>query len=207
MLTSILTPVVHGKHSRFRWFALACLYSLANCLAATLLGFVLFLVGGAIGRSGGAIATWSCGAAFLLALLYLPREMGWSNWPPLIESTRQVPRTWACDYPRWGTALLFGLGLGSGIYTRIVVPTFYLLLVWPLLMPGSRWAVLIWLAYGFARSSNVWWLASVAPLGEPIPYAFRITATLIGRATWMYRVNALLMWGVAAGLLASVKWQ
>jgi len=207
MLTSILSPVVHGKRSRFRWLLLASLYSLATCLAAVSLGIVQVVLGGVIGRSGGAIAAWSGGAALLLALLYFPREMGWSAWPPLIQSTRQVPRTWAYDYPRWGTALLFGLGLGSGVYTRIVVPTFYFLLVWPLLMPGSRSALYFWLAYGLARSCNVWWLATVASPGDPLPSAGRITAALMRAAPLMYRCNALLILGVAGALLASVKWQ
>ena len=61
---------------------------------------------------------------------------GLDLWPPLLQSTRQVPRSWAYDYPRWATALLFGLGLGSGLYTRVIVPTFYLLFAWPFLGDG-----------------------------------------------------------------------
>ena len=111
-----------------------------------------------------------------------------------------MPRSWAVDYPRWATALLFGLGLGSGLYTRVIVPTFYLLFAWPFLGTDFFWPVALWAGYGLARSGHVWWLAWTAPPGDPLPAASRLTFVLFRHSRWMYRINAVLLAGAAAWL-------
>src|SRR5262249_43601279 len=136
---------------------------------------------------------WPFLAGLLLVLAYLPPQLGWAKVPPLLQSTRQVPRRWAVDYPRWVPALLFGLGLGSGGFTRVVVPTFYLLFLWPFLTPGLLWPVLIWCGYGLARSLHVWWLAWTAPADDLLPYINRVTVALLRRADRMHRANALVL--------------
>lgn len=155
MLTSILTPVVHGgqtKPSRRPWWKLALLYSSGNVVSATAVGVILTAGAWEFRQAVGSQAwRWGRVGAMLVVLAYLPRQLGWTRFPPLIQSTRQVPREWAYDYPRWITALLFGLGLGSGFYTRIGVPTFYLMLVWPFLTSSALLPVLVWSSYGLAR--------------------------------------------------------
>jgi hypothetical protein len=207
MLTSILVPVVHGADSasgrpsasRRSWLGLAALHSLGNVVAATATGSVL-VAAAALGSPwlGAQTTPWALRAVALLALLYLPREMGVTRMPPLLESTRQVPRRWAFDYPRWVGSLLFGLGLGSGLYTRVVSPAFYLLLLWPFVLPSVGWTLGAWFTYGLVRSANVWWLGLGAPLANPFPYASRITSLLLGRAQLMHRANAVLLVVVAA---------
>jgi hypothetical protein len=96
--------------------------------------------------------------------------------------------------------LFFGLGLGSGLYTRVVVPTFYLLLLWPLVSPGLLWPALIWAGYGLSRSVPVWWLSCTADPAEVCPAAHRVNLSLISRASWMHRANALILAVVAAWL-------
>jgi hypothetical protein len=113
-----------------------------------------------------------------------------------------VPRRWAYDYPRAVTALLFGVGLGVGFSTRVLVPTFYLLVLWPFLLPAQPVvAIALWGAYGLARTLHVGWLAWTAPGGDLYPHVNRLTIGLLQRSGWMYRVNALLM-GVASAWLA-----
>jgi hypothetical protein len=203
MLSSILTPVVHGQRSgRRMWLRLAALHSLGMIVSAAAAGGALAIIALAASRLGAGHRSWAPWAAASVALLYLPKQLGWADFPPLLQSTRQVPRRWAYDYPRWATALLFGLGLGSGCYTRIVVPTFYLLLIWPFLAPGLVWPLVIWIAYGLARSFNVWCLALRAPLGDPFPYASKLMAFLTQRRNGMHLANALLFVAVAAWSLA-----
>ena len=204
MLSSILTPAVRGSRgtARLAWWRLALLYSLGTVAAATAAGAVLTTGAWALRRLGFEPRRWAYGAALLIALAYVPRLLGWTRFPPLIQSTRQVPREWTYEYPPWGTALLFGLGLGSGFYTRIGVPTFYMLLVWPFLAPGFLSPVLIWSSYGLARSGNVWWLAYTAPLEDPLKQASRITTALMQRVKWLRSANAALLIAVAAWLMA-----
>jgi hypothetical protein len=203
MLTSILPPVVHGgprRSARRLWLALAALHSLATALSAAAVGAALSAAAWGAGRQGWPLAPWARWLTVGLAVLYLPRALGWTFWPGLLQSTRQVPRDWAYDYPRWATALLFGLGLGGGLYTRVIVPTFYLLFAWPFLGGGFFWPVVLWASYGLARSGHLWWLAWTAPPPDPFPAASRLTFVLMSHARWMYRVNAVLLAAAAAWL-------
>ena len=203
MLTSILPPVVHGvprRSARHLWLWLAALHSVGTILSAATIGVLLSAAAWGVNRLGWPPAPWARWLAVGVALVYLPRAMGWTFFPPLLQSTRQVPRRWAYDYPRWGTALLFGLGLGSGLYTRVIVPTFYLLFIWPFLGESFVWPVAFWGLYGLARSGHVWWLAWTAPPGDPLPAASRLTFALLSRSRWMYRINAVLLAAAAAWL-------
>jgi hypothetical protein len=203
MLSSIV-PVVDGKRTRSArraWLLLAFLHSLGASVSATSVGVVLAALCWVLRQTGLSpwhVAPWG---ALLVVVLYLPRLLGWTRLPPYLQSTCQVPRRWAVDYPRWLTALLFGLGLGSGLYTRIIVPTFYLLLVWPFLTPGFLWPVLLWGSYGWARSLHVWWLASTAPLENPCATAHTLMFALTRKTRWMLRANAALLLVVAVWLV------
>src|SRR5262245_56289666 len=160
MLTSILPPVVHGgprRSARLLWLRLAALHSLAATLSAAAVGAVVSAAACGIGLLGWPLVPWVRWVTVGVVVVYLPRALCWTVGPPLVQSTRQVPRSWAYDYPRWATALLFGLGLGSGLYTRVIVPTFYLLFAWPFLGGDCFWSVALWAGYGLARSAHVWW--------------------------------------------------
>jgi hypothetical protein len=203
MLSSIV-PVVDGKRARSArcaWLLLAFLHSLGASVSAAAIGGVLAAVCWALSRTG--LSPWQVApwCALLLALVYLPRQLGWTRFPPYLQSTCQVPRRWAVDYPRWLAALLFGLGLGSGLYTRIIVPTFYLLLVWPFLAPGFLWPVLLWGSYGWARSLHVWWLAGTAPPENSCATAYTLMFALTRKTRWMLRANAVLLLVVAGWLV------
>src|SRR5262245_54097462 len=203
MLTSILPPVVHGaprRSARLLWLALAALHSLATVLSAAAVGAILGAAAWGAARLGWPLEPWVRWLTVALAVLYLPRALGWTTRPRLLQSTRQVPRDWAYDYPRWATALLFGLGLGSGLYTRVIVPTFYLLFAWPFLGEDFFLSVALWASYGLARSGHVWWLAWTATPGDPFPAASQLTSALMSRSRWMYRANAVLLAAAAAWL-------
>src|SRR5262245_32179586 len=120
MLTSILSPAVgrdRNPSPRRPWFVLAAWHSLGSVVSATLLGAILVAAARWVDRAGIRPGSWrwdwATGVVVSLVLLYLPRELGWTRWPPLLQSTCQVPRRWSWEYPRWATALLFGLGLGN----------------------------------------------------------------------------------------------
>jgi hypothetical protein len=184
MLTSIL-PVVRGETSRSRWLRIALSHTAGNIAAAAITGAVLSLVAARI--SAGSKWLW---IAALAALVYIPREMNWWRFPPLLQSTRQVPQEWAYEYSSLTTACLYGLGLGSGLYTRIVVPTYYLLIVWPFVTGGFWGPMVVWCVYGLARSAHLWWLAGVAPIHDPLVKAIRMVEALSRQSERMHRANA-----------------
>jgi hypothetical protein len=181
---------------------LAALHSLGLTIAAAAVGAVLAVAALAVRGADATPSPAICWGMALLALIYVPRQLGWVRFPPLLQSTRQVPRRWAYEYPRWATALLFGVGLGNGCYTRIVTPTFYLLILWPFLAPSLLTSIVIWGSYGLARSLPVWWLACSAPVGDPFPRANGQVAALMRRIGWMRRGNALVLIVVACWLVA-----
>lgn len=209
MLTSIL-PVVHGvddlRGARRRWLGLALMHSLASMLAAASVGLALGLASLAAARAGFPIEPIGRICAALVAIVYLPRLLGWTRFPVLLQSTRQVPRRWAFDHPRPVAAVLFGLGLGSGLYTRVTVPSYYLLFLWPFAYPGLVPAALVWALYGLVRSAHVWWLALHSPIGDPFPSANALIAALMSRGTLPFRANAIVMTAVvillAIGIMA-----
>jgi hypothetical protein len=180
---------------------LAVLHSFGNILAATSVGMVLSGLSWGLSRLNGASALWLVWLSLLVALLYLPREMGWTDKPPLLQSIRQVPSRWARCYPPWQTALMYGLGLGCGFGTRIVVPTFYLLVLWPFLLPGSWAPVGMWMLYGCVRSLPVWWMAATTSCDQIDGCGSRLAMTLMRSGAGMHRVNGLLLAVVAICLL------
>src|SRR6266849_1266910 len=99
MLTSILPPVVDGQPGQARrlWLRLALLHSLGTMASAALVGGLLALLAWSIDRTGW--ERWPFWLALLLTVAYLPRQLGWTKLPRLLQSTRQVPRRWAYDYP------------------------------------------------------------------------------------------------------------
>ena len=137
-------------------------------------------------------------------MVYCPKSFGLTEFPPLLQSTCQVPREWG-ERPKWITAILFGLGLGSGLYTRIIVPTFYLLLLWPLLSQPSVWAILFWALYGLVRTLNVWWLAITASPENPFEQAHLMVVSILDKSRIMYSVHAMLLLGLAIWLFTGLQ--
>jgi len=203
MLTSVLRPVVHGgrpQSQRRAWLMLATIHSAGLVISAAMMGTALAALAMWTTRSGVQPWSWGLRGVAFLSFLYLPRQMGWTSFPPLLQSTRQVPQAWTFNRRAWVTALLFGLGLGSGCYTRIVVPTFYLLLVWPFLFSGFFWPIVIWGIYGLARASFVWWLACVSTEHDLPPRAFELVLALRRYSHLMHRTHAVILLMVAAWL-------
>jgi hypothetical protein len=82
-----------------------------------------------------------------------------------------------------------------------MVPTFYLLFLWPFLTPGFFWPLAIWCSYGLARSVLLWRLAWTAPPGNPLPTALSVVTSLTRRSAIMHRAHAYLLLLVAVWLL------
>ena len=208
MLFSILPPVVNGGYSRMgraRWIGLSTLHSVSTIAAAVVVGSAVAVVARAAHTAFPAVTPGlSTTLAIGVAVGYLPRLLGWTRYPRLLQSRRQVPRRWAVDYPPWLAAILFGIGLGTGFYTRIVVPTFYLLILVPFVRPSVLATAVCWGSYGAARSLNVWWVAFFGSLPTPFDEAAGLTAAITRKSTMMVRANAMLLLLSACFLVARV---
>src|SRR5262245_20166355 len=102
MLVSIRPPVPGGTHLRswrWRWLGLAALSTLGNVLSAGAAGAVLVALAWALRGAGWPVAPAALWLGVAVALLYLPRQLGLTELPPLVQSGRQVPRRWAFIYP------------------------------------------------------------------------------------------------------------
>src|ERR1039458_10224580 len=95
MLTSILAPVVDGAQQRgSRWiWLLAALHTLGNMVSAAAVGAVLSLAAVALRARGHDSTVWGSWLAALIALLYLPRQLGWTRLPRLLQSHRSEEHT------------------------------------------------------------------------------------------------------------------
>jgi hypothetical protein len=204
MLSSMF-PVVRGtsrRKARYYLIFLAALHSVGSVFSATALGGILALTSIALNdRNASTRPIFAC-LAIGVSVIYLPRVMGWWHYPPLLQSPQQVPRKWMIQYRGWRVALFYGLALGSGLYTSIVVPTYYLLILWPFLGAGTAWTLAMWSAYGFTRTLNAWWLACTAEPADPMQQANRVDRVICRCTPWMFRVNALVM---LAAILLVIK--
>lgn len=191
MLGSIL-PAVGGDRktrARARWLGLATAHAAGSTLAAALLGAALTGIAGALPEAWPVeSAAWAVAVA--VAALYLPRSLGWADAPPLVQSCAQVPQAWSRRFRPATTAWLYGLSLGSGVYTRVMTPAYYLLWLLPFLAGGAAWAVGVWALYGLVRSGNVWLLAWQARPPSPMERATELSLGLASRTRWVRRLSA-----------------
>jgi hypothetical protein len=149
MIPSI-TPVVYGSHRKPKWLVAILLFSLCASLGSAAVGAAVALLGTGVRLALGvsAVAGWlGFGVVALLyslhelKLLRLPRPQ--RNW--------QVPSGWRVKLHPWLTAGLYGLLLGFGVLTRISVSTFYLFLLWALLVGDIRQVIPVAAIFGAAQ--------------------------------------------------------
>jgi cytochrome c biogenesis protein CcdA len=95
-------------------------------------------------------ATLAAWVAALLASLYGAAEVGVVKLPRP-QSHWQVPKRWSMRFPPGVTGLLYGLGLGSGVATRLHFATLYAVLAWAFLAGQPVASGLAMAAFGLGR--------------------------------------------------------
>jgi len=201
MLGSIL-PAVGGETragARMRWLALAAVHAVGSTLAATLVGALLTGAARTLPDAWPVErAAWA--GALVVAALYLPRSLGWTSGPPLVQSVAQVPQDWSWRFGPATTAWLYGVSLGSGVYTRVMTPAYYLLWLLPFAAGGAAWAIGAWALYGFSRSGHVWLLAWQAEPPNPMDRATELSLELAGHGGWVRKMSAAALAASAVAL-------
>lgn len=149
MVTTI-TPMVHGGR-RNKWILSFISHlvggALGGALALTLLAVVVHFA-----SPSEALGLGIAGGVLLLALLFDLRIMR----ARLPSPRRQVPRRWREEFGPHLTAFLYGLGLGTGVTTRVYFAiTYAIFIAAPLLLPLPLSAA-VGAMFGLARSASVW---------------------------------------------------
>lgn len=86
-----------------------------------------------------------------VSALYSTHELGFIR-APVLSSRWQVPRGWTTQLPPKVTALAYGIGLGIGVATAIPVATFYVIIIWAMLVGSPLLGALILAAFGLGRA-------------------------------------------------------
>lgn len=120
-------------------------------------------------------------------LLYSLREMRLLKIPAP-QTFRQVPARLRLQLPARLTALLYGLELGAGLSTHATVTTFYIAVMWILLVGDPALGALGMTAYGLGRALPIF-LIGRRPTS--LDDSSRMVNLLVSRKPLVHLVNGL----------------
>jgi len=193
----VIVPLGKAAKDVIDWIIRVVVYVLASTAGGALVGLVLGLLGTAVYRVvPGLSAAWPVLLVGLLALLYGLHEAQLLRLPHP-ERGWQVPNAWIRRWPLGGTAL-FGLILGTGLFTFIPFTSYYVVLAWEAGTGSLVLGTLLGAAYGLLRGLPVL-VGGTLMLLNKHPLDFNMW--LIGHITAWHRASAVLLLAVAGFLL------
>jgi hypothetical protein len=149
-MVGTMLPIGYGERLQGRARRSLVAYAIGSVVGAGSLGLLVSALGGLIPVEGQDRLALALGVTGIVAVLYglsdaslvrVPRpQAGW-----------QVPTRWYRRFRPELTGLLYGVGLGVGLATRIQVSTFYLLPLWCLLTGNVAWSVFTLSMFGVGR--------------------------------------------------------
>lgn len=151
-MAGTILPIVYGDHQSEKSPAALWIHLLGSVVGAAVLGALLGVIGLMLGwrplaQTHGGMVLLAAGA---VSLLYSTREMGLLS-VPVMQCRRQVPQRWRVLMSANLSSLLYGLGLGFGVGTRIAVSTFYPAAIWALLVADPAVSAAGMAAFGLGR--------------------------------------------------------
>ena len=93
----------------------------------------------------------------IVGMLYSLKELGLVN-VPAPKISRQVPAKWRLTLPPKKAALCYGLELGIGFTTYVTATTFYVVILWVILVGNSFLGALSMAAFGLGRAIPIFLL-------------------------------------------------
>jgi cytochrome c biogenesis protein CcdA len=152
----------NGKSSLVLW-----IHVLSYLAGASLTGAVLGLVGFGIHWvvpqfSRGSTQLFIVGIA---CVCYSLRELDLFRMPAP-KFFRQVPSKYRLTMSPRRLALVYGFELGAGITTYASTTTFYVVVLWILLVGSPQFGVLVMAAYGIGRGLPMLWLGNRKRAGD-----------------------------------------
>jgi hypothetical protein len=152
-----LTPLVKVARDWKTWGSAALLYTAVGLIASSAVGAGIGLLGHALGlpRSPGVVLV-VCGAA---ALVLAARELGLVRFD-IPERQLQTEKVWLHQFGVRGAAVLWGLHLSLGFFTRVNYGGFWVLKLLALGLGDWRLGAVLMSANWMGKALSVW----VAPL-------------------------------------------
>lgn len=195
----VIVPLGKAAKDVVDWIIRVVVYVLASTAGGALVGLALGLLSNAVySVVPGPSAAWPVLVVGLLALLYGLHEAQLMRLPHP-ERGWQVPNAWIRRSPIGGTAL-FGLILGTGLFTFIPFTNYYVVLAWEAGTGSLVLGTLLGATYGLLRGLPVL-VGGTLMLLNKHPLDFNMW--LIGHSTTWHRASAVLLLAVA-GFLAGV---
>jgi hypothetical protein len=201
-MVGTILPIVYGERIQLTGMRNGSLaaYVSGSMIGGMTLGTSVSLVGLCL-RLHNLLA----GSVAVMLLLAFPahaflaiREIGVVN-VPLPQSHWQVRRTWARELRPQVAALLYGLILGLGVFTRIPTGVFYALVIWMAVLADARFGALAFTLVGFGRALPLMVLARATTNGEQM---VRWNAVLHRWFPIVKLTNALILTVAGAWILA-----
>ena len=93
----------------------------------------------------------------IVGLLYSFHELGLVDIPAP-QFKRQVPSSWRGRFSAEVAGFLYGLGLGTGVATRVPVRTFYVVLLWVALSQSALLGACCLVSFGLGRAAPLIWI-------------------------------------------------
>lgn len=154
-MVGTIVPIVHRERPIIAANILL-LHAVGYVLSASAVGDTLAFIGNVLGVAGHERVN-TC-VLSIMCLLGALNESGIITLP-LPQCRRQVSVRWRRRFNYFIMAFLYGLGLGVGISTRIIVSSVYVLLASCLLIGKPLMAVFVMSGFGFGRCLPVLWLS------------------------------------------------
>ena len=196
----VIVPLGKAAKDVLHWLVQVSVYVLASTVGGALVGLALAALGSVVYTVVlGPTAVWPVVLVGLLALLYGLHEAQILRLPQP-ERAWQVPNAWIRRWPIGGTAL-FGLILGTGLFTFIPFTNYYVVLAWEAGTGSLLLGAALGAAYGLFRGLPVLVGGTLLLLNKH-PLDFNMW--LIGHITAWHRASATLLLAVAGFILGAL---
>lgn len=153
-MVGTIRPVVYRDRRLLHWGVAASLHVLGTVMGGLVTGLTLGLVGHWLLPSGGGKEPLLLGVLGMLSLGYGLDELRLLCLPHP-QRTTQVPASWRGRFHPFTTAFLYGVGLGTGVTTRIATGVLYVVLGGILLTADPFFGAVIFGLFGLARGASV----------------------------------------------------
>jgi len=157
-MVGTILPIVHGGRREGKFSMLLVLHACGYVSGAAILGGLL----GSLGRlfawhsfdsPGNILIPTATGVA---SLAFSSRELDLTRFA-CPQFRKQVPGKWRSVLPHWAMGLLYGMGLGVGIFTYIPTGTFYVVTFWVVISGDALTGAIGMAAFGLGRALPLLW--------------------------------------------------